>query len=109
MARQISGYGDPATKCHIAADLDRIRARLRELRGTEELPVLEEDCIVKAVRLGCEVSSGPSLRQGLDDGVTPDTRAAVVLELEVGVQAGDDGVFYSGISGDIRGVPKDDK
>jgi hypothetical protein len=67
----------------------------------EELPVLEEDRVVKAIRFGCEAGRGPGLSQRLNDSVAPDSRAEVILDLEVGVQARDDGVCYTEISSRI--------
>ena len=87
-----SRYGNPGIERHIAGHLDRVRPRSREWRSAQQLTVLEHHLLYEHVRLLCEAGRRSRLGEGLDDRIAPDTRALVVLELEVWVQAGDDGV-----------------
>jgi hypothetical protein len=71
--------------------VDRLLAGSQERLRAHELTVFE-DRALEAVRLLDKIHSGPGLREGFDNPVAPETSADIVLQLEVGVQAGNDGV-----------------
>lgn len=89
-SRSRDGYG--TRELQIARDMDGLLSRSRERLRAHEYPVFEDG----ACEAGCllderRVWSG--LCDGFDDPLAPETGADVVLQLEVRVQAGNDGVW----------------